>query len=265
MDLLGKFTKEPLPHNRILTTDVGYIWRRRHIIFSLLEIDITDSREKLKKLRAETHENISLTSWIIKCIAKAASEYPEAHAVRKRRKIYKFDDVDVAVLAEKELNNEHFPLPFIIRKANEKTMQEITGEIQSAKSKKLEEDRVILADHVSGSASAYFQKLPGFLRRFIWRVMLSKPLTVKKMMGTVVVTPVGTFGRASGWAIPTSISPLCFAIGSITKKPGVAADRIEIREFLHLTALLDHNVIDGAPAARFISRLTELMEKGYNI
>jgi pyruvate/2-oxoglutarate dehydrogenase complex dihydrolipoamide acyltransferase (E2) component len=34
------------------------------------------------------------------------------------------------------------------------------------------------------------------------------------------------------------------------------------REFLHLTASFDHDVIDGAPAARFIQRFKELIESG---
>ncbi|HCL57564.1 MAG TPA: hypothetical protein DHW82_11230 [Spirochaetia bacterium] len=42
-------------------------------------------------------------------------------------------------------------------------------------------------------------------------------------------------------------------------------DRIEIREFLQATLLIDHDVIDGAPAARFVSRLVDLIENGYEL
>ena len=38
--------------------------------------------------------------------------------------------------------------------------------------------------------------------------------------------------------------------------------RIEEREYVCLTLTLDHDVIDGAPAARFVRRLTELIESG---
>jgi pyruvate/2-oxoglutarate dehydrogenase complex dihydrolipoamide acyltransferase (E2) component len=40
---------------------------------------------------------------------------------------------------------------------------------------------------------------------------------------------------------------------------------IEIREFLEMTILIDHDVIDGAPAARFIFRLKDLVENGYEL
>ena len=41
--------------------------------------------------------------------------------------------------------------------------------------------------------------------------------------------------------------------------------RIEPRERLSLTLVFDHDVIDGAPAARFARRLMELIESGYRL
>jgi pyruvate/2-oxoglutarate dehydrogenase complex dihydrolipoamide acyltransferase (E2) component len=32
-----------------------------------------------------------------------------------------------------------------------------------------------------------------------------------------------------------------------------------------MTILIDHDAINGAPAARFVSRLTELIESGYGL
>jgi pyruvate/2-oxoglutarate dehydrogenase complex dihydrolipoamide acyltransferase (E2) component len=34
---------------------------------------------------------------------------------------------------------------------------------------------------------------------------------------------------------------------------------------LNLTIIFDHDVIDGAPAARFARRLVELIESGYGL
>ena len=41
--------------------------------------------------------------------------------------------------------------------------------------------------------------------------------------------------------------------------------RIEPRERLNLTLVFDHDVIDGAPAARFARRLVELIDSGYGL
>jgi pyruvate/2-oxoglutarate dehydrogenase complex dihydrolipoamide acyltransferase (E2) component len=54
-------------------------------------------------------------------------------------------------------------------------------------------------------------------------------------------------------------------VGAIARKPAVVGDRIEAREILHLTVGFDHDVVDGAPAARFVQRLTELIESGYGL
>jgi len=39
-------------------------------------------------------------------------------------------------------------------------------------------------------------------------------------------------------------------------------DKIEIREYLNVTISFDHDIVDGAPAARFTQRLKELIESG---
>lgn len=39
-------------------------------------------------------------------------------------------------------------------------------------------------------------------------------------------------------------------------------DELQIREMLNMTVLLDHDVVDGAEMARFISKLSYNIEKG---
>jgi pyruvate/2-oxoglutarate dehydrogenase complex dihydrolipoamide acyltransferase (E2) component len=41
--------------------------------------------------------------------------------------------------------------------------------------------------------------------------------------------------------------------------------QIEIRERLSMTVSFDHDIIDGAPAARFTQRFKELIETGYGL
>jgi hypothetical protein len=41
--------------------------------------------------------------------------------------------------------------------------------------------------------------------------------------------------------------------------------RVVGREYLSLTISVDHEVVDGAPAARFTRRLNELIESGYGL
>jgi 2-oxoacid dehydrogenase/acyltransferase catalytic subunit len=54
-------------------------------------------------------------------------------------------------------------------------------------------------------------------------------------------------------------------VGGIGEKPGVVDGQIALREYLSLTISFDHDMIDGAPAARFTERLKELIESGYGL
>lgn len=58
---------------------------------------------------------------------------------------------------------------------------------------------------------------------------------------------------------------LQLTLGGIARKPGVVEERIEIRDYLDVTISLDHDLVDGAPAARFTQRLRELIESGYGL
>jgi len=56
-------------------------------------------------------------------------------------------------------------------------------------------------------------------------------------------------------------SALSLGVGAIVRKPWVMADdRIEARDVLHLTLLMDHDVVDGADMARFVAAFVEGLE-----
>lgn len=258
------FNIQEFASSRQFTADVGVLGMRKHRIKALIEVDVTDARKLLKMYRSEKKIEVSFTAWIIKCISQAISEHRSVHAIKKgENRMVVFDDVDISVLVEKERGGEKIPLPVVLRKTNEKSAEALTHEIKLAKQQQvIDEKNYVLGESQNEWAIKNFLALPQFVRLPIWRLILNNPYRLQKMMGTVVVTSVGMVGNIKGWAIPTSIHPLCFALGSVTKKPGVISDQIEIREYLPMTILFDHDVVDGAPAARFLSRLTKIIEKG---
>jgi pyruvate/2-oxoglutarate dehydrogenase complex dihydrolipoamide acyltransferase (E2) component len=92
------------------------------------------------------------------------------------------------------------------------------------------------------------------------------PLSFVSMGGTVAITSVGMFGGGhSGWGLTPTPQSLGLVVGGIAWKPAVRDGRIGPREFLSLTVLFDHDVVDGAPATRFTRRLIELIESGYGL
>ncbi len=109
--------------------------------------------------------------------------------------------------------------------------------------------------------------VPAPVRRFLWGAFLRDPGRRQRLSGTVVVTSVGMSGTDAAWGIPLTDYSLCLTVGGGVRKPGMVRDhggseRIEPREVLSLTISMDHDLIDGAPAARFAVRLKEIIESG---
>jgi pyruvate/2-oxoglutarate dehydrogenase complex dihydrolipoamide acyltransferase (E2) component len=258
---MNKFRTTEFPQSRIATLDVVDVGKRRHHIAALIEIDVTVSREKIKEYKKSIGK-ISFTAWLIKTIAVTLKEHEVAAAFLKgKRHLIIFDDITISLLVEKELNGTKVPIPLVIEKANEKSTEAITDEILQAKNREFSEGEIVLHNKSNYWEKFYYQ-LPGFLRRYIWNYLSKQPQVAFRKMGNVAITSLGMMGKVNGWFIPTSVHPVCFGISSITRKPWVINDNIEIREILNITILLDHDVIDGAQMARFIANLTSTLEKG---
>lgn len=259
------FTAAGFPRSRVATFDIGVLSRRRHYVTALLELRVGEARRRIKALRAESGERISFTAWLLTVIAAAVHRHPEAAAFRKgRRHLVIPKDVDISVIVEKELEGKKVPLPLVIRKVQNKSAVEVTAEIDAARRGDAGGDTVVL-EHATSRAESLYYLLPGPMRRLAWRLMLKRPRYLFKRMGNVVVTAVGMMGKVNGWFIQTSVHPLAFGIGAITRKPVAEGDTVIIDEVLHMTVLLDHDAVDGAPMARFLADLTASIEAPANL
>lgn len=246
------------PDSRVFTMDVCELGRKKHHVAALLEIDVTDAREWFKLIKERDGESLSFSAWLIKCISMAVNEHKEAHAFLKNRKsMLIFDEIDVSLTVEKQVQGYRVPLPYVIRATNKKSLLDIHREIRGAAASS--QDEVVIGRAFSQHLLKLFLALPPMVRRFAWKSIVLRPFAAKRNMGSVMFTSVGMFGSLDGWLIPTSIHPLCFAVGSTVKKPGIFNDQVAVREYLKMTVLIDHDVMDGAPAARFLSRLEELL------
>jgi pyruvate/2-oxoglutarate dehydrogenase complex dihydrolipoamide acyltransferase (E2) component len=261
-----KFKSVDFPLSRIATIDIGAVGFTKHHIRALVEFDVTEARRRLTTLK-ESDSKISFNSWVIKCISEVVCKHKLLHGIRSgKRKIVIYEDVDISIMIEREVDGVKVPLPYVIRKTNLKSLQDIAREIDAGKKQAIDGvDDYVLGAKKQGSLMTLYYALPGFLRRSAWKLILRNPALIKENMGTVMVTSLGMIGDIEGWVIPVSVHPLSFAIGSIIQKPAVVKGRIEIREHLFLTALVDHDVIDGAPAFRALTYLKELLEKGHGL
>ena len=247
----------PFPMERQVTVQGGRLASRKHTIHALIEADVTEPRCMIRTHKERTGATLSFTAFIIACLAKAIDEHKKMHAYRDwRNRLIIFDEVDVNTMVEAEADGRKRVIPHWVRGANKRTLKDIHDEIRATQSKP-EQTR------------EFGVKWLGLLPTFAWDIffwfIFKNPHSLKKSFGTVGMTSVGMFGKGSGWAIPFGLHTLDIALGGIAEKPGVVDGRIEIREYLCMTISFDHDIIDGAPAARFTQRLKELIESGYGV
>jgi pyruvate/2-oxoglutarate dehydrogenase complex dihydrolipoamide acyltransferase (E2) component len=243
----------PFPPGREIVVDAGYLASRRHIIYGLVEVDVTKARELRRLLAASEDTKISFTAFIVASLSRAIASEPKVQAYLDwRRRLVVFHDVDVVTMIEPEAGA--VAIPHIIRNANRRTVRDISDEIRSIQSN-------LERSEQQGKLVALAPRVPRFMRLlFFWGVK-KNPHWFKRLEGTVVVTSVGMFGRGGGWGIgflPTHT--LGLTVGGITQKPGVHNGQVAVREYLNLTISFDHDIVDGAPAARFTRQLIELIE-----
>jgi pyruvate/2-oxoglutarate dehydrogenase complex dihydrolipoamide acyltransferase (E2) component len=268
VDLVGSFEQRNFPSFRNPTIDTMAWGSQRHHVPILLEIDVTAARSAIHHHKAKTEQGISFTGWIVKCLAQAISEHKHVHALRQgQRQLVIFDDVDVTIIIERAVAGEKLPMPYIIRKANEKTVAQIHAEIRAAQKSTVASGEVQVDSPRAAWMMRLFTIVPKFVRDWLfWQPVFRDPFMFKRMMGTVSVTSLSMFGGGGmSWGIPIGIHPLLIAVGGIAKRPGVIDEQIVIREYVGMTVMFDHDVTDGAPVARFIGYLRELMESGYGL
>jgi pyruvate dehydrogenase E2 component (dihydrolipoamide acetyltransferase) len=79
--------------------------------------------------------------------------------------------------------------------------------------------------------------------------------------GTFTITNLGMFGVESFVPIINPPEAAILSLGAVTREQVVEEDdSVIIRPFARLALVWDHRINDGAPAARFLGRIKELME-----
>lgn len=215
----------------------------------LLEVDVTRATQKL------AGTDLSFTAFVVATVARAAAQHPEVHAYRDwLGRIVTHRYVDATTLIEVDTDDGKFPLAHLIRDADIRDVADITDEIRDVSqnhTSSVGADRLTRFAPIAG-------RVPG-LAWVMYQVM-SRSTKLRAMSGTMAISSIGMFGGGPGHGIgfPTVLT-LSVLVGGRTKKPVVDHDRIIVGETLDLTVTFDHNIVDGAPAARFIADLRHLL------
>lgn len=242
----------PFPSNRRLVTAAVRAGERMTPMHGLLDLDVTEAN----RLLAAHEPALSFTAFVVASVARAAAAHPEVHAYRNwRGQLVSHRHVDVNTIVEITTPQGPFPLAHVIRDADIRDLVDLTAELRRVKT----DPSASSSGRLLVRAAPVAARIPGLFPAMY--ALVGRSVRFRQQVGTVAVTAIGMFAAGGGFAIaPPSLMSLQVVVGGMSARPRVEDGHVEIRDVLDLTVTIDHNVVDGAPAARFGADLRELIE-----
>lgn len=229
------------------------VTKSKNAIHLFSDVDISVASDLLESYKNRHGIKLSFTGYLVKSLANVIQKHPQSNSFISRNKIIILDDVVISILVERKIGDDYIPEPLILRNVSEKSLPDINSEIREAQLK------IEQTDNFGNLSNSMFLKyIPSFLlKAFVKFADSSISMGVK--YGKIAITSVGMFGKNPFWVIPHGTATVLLSIGGIFSR--TAKDQSE-KKYLCLTASFDHDIIDGAPAARFMNDLIDEIKSG---
>ena len=186
-----------------------------------VSVDVTAALELRGRLKRETGGAISITDMIVKASALALKEVPTVNCRLQEDQIVYLEDINLGIAVTVE---EGVMVP-ILPRADQLSLAETARRVR-------ELAELARQGKLAGVEPACF-----------------------------TVSNLGMWGIEAFTAIINPPETGILAVGSVQKRPVVQNDtEIRIRDMLTMTLSVDHRAVDGALAARFISRIRHHLE-----
>ena len=244
----------PLTFNRKAVIASASVTKEKNTFHSITEVDISVPLRVINEYFQQTGVKLSLTAYIVTCLAQVIKDHPLLNSFIKGNKQIILDDVTVSVLIEREIKGEKVPEPVAISNAQTKTYLQINNEIRTAQNQEGQQLGNL-------SKMTWIRFIPGFLLRTFIRIA-DRNIKMGKRYGKVAVTAVGMFNRTNVWFIPHGSATVVITVGGINSNLVKEGDKIIEKEHLCLTASFNHDIVDGAPASRFMNQFVETIKSG---
>lgn len=195
-------------------------------------IDMTADATALTQLKNDLEQKadklgvkITFNDIVIKLVSQALREFPMVNAsyLDDRIRLHRAINIGVAVGID-----EGLVVP-VVRNVDQKSISRISQEVRELADKA--RNKKLLPDEYSN--------------------------------GTFTITNLGMFGIETFYAIINPPESAILAVSSIMARPIVVDGEIAVRPCFKLSLSVDHRVVDGVMAARFLSRVRELIEAPY--
>ncbi len=189
-----------------------------------MKVDMSEIIRFREKLKAADIK-VSFTDILIRCVAMALTEFPIINSsLTEQGILYKnYVNMGIAVAVEKGL------LVPVIKDADLMNLTEIAAASASLIAKA--QNGTLSQDEYTG--------------------------------GTFTITNLGMFDIDEFTAIINPPESAILAIGKIDRVPVAVGDDVVIRPIMTLSLSYDHRTIDGAPAAKFLQRVKQILQNPY--
>ncbi|WP_455662319.1 dihydrolipoamide acetyltransferase family protein [Pradoshia sp.] len=196
--------------------------------WTMIEADVTglvSARDALKReFKEKEGFNLTYFAFFVKAVAQALKEFPEMNSMWDGDRIIRKKDIHLSIAVA---TDDALYVP-VIKHADEKTIKgigreihELAGKVRTGK---------LSADDMQG--------------------------------GTFTVNNTGSFGSVQSMGIINHPQAAILQVESIVKRPVVMdGNMIAIRDMVNLCLSLDHRVLDGLVAGRFLARLKGILEE----
>jgi len=179
-------------------------------------------RDEIQKRLEKQGARITLNAILIKIVSHALREFPAVNGsfLGDRIRLHKAVNIGLAVAVDQGL-----VVP-VIRNTDTKSIAQISREAAD------------LATKARGK----------------------KLLPHEYEGGTFTITNMGMFGVEGFHAIINPPESAILAVGAMVLRPEVVDGEIAVRPMMKLCLSVDHRIVDGAMAARFLMRIKEMVE-----
>ncbi len=249
MNDLAPYQVRAVPRERALVLDLLWAAARRHTVHAFVELDVEALRRDNERRAERGGDAVSLTASVISAVARVAREHQELRSIRVGRRLVTFDRVDVGVVLERTIGARPVPMPTVVRGACTKSVEEIQGLMEEART-------APVGDASEVASFGVFAALPSFIRRLLLLASERFVGIAARYKTPIVVTSLGPLvGRGAAFGAPLAPVTLSVTIGGLVDRPVREGEGWRNHEHVCVTLSFDHDVVDGAPAARFIAQL----------
>jgi len=203
--------------------------RSKHEIphaWTMVEVDATNMVAYRNALKNEFKQkegfNLTFFAFFVKAAAQALKEFPQINSTWAGDKIIQKKDINISIAVATE---DALFVP-VIKNADEKSIKGIAREISE-----------LAAKVRAGKLSA--DDMQG---------------------GTFTVNNTGSFGSVQSMGIINYPQAAILQVESIVQRPVIINGMIAVRDMVNLCMSLDHRVLDGLIAGRFLARVKEIIE-----